>query len=66
MSATLLTSREAADLLNYKSTKSFNRSVHQYGIPHKYTGGRLAFDRVRLLAWVQTFRPAKRGPKGRS
>lgn len=63
MSDTFLTSAEAAALLNYRSVKGFNRAVHQFGIPHRYTGGRLAFERARLLAWVQTFRPSKRGPK---
>lgn len=63
MSDVLLTSREAAALLNYRNPKSFNRAVHRLGMPHRYAGGRLAFDRARLLAWVATYTPKKRGPK---
>ena len=58
-----LTTREVMDLLGYKNASSFNRALHRFGIPHKYVGGRLSFDRSRVLAWRQTFKPAKRGPK---
>lgn len=60
-----LTSAEAMKALNYTNPKAFNRAVHALGIPHRYTGGRLAFEEHRLRAWVQTYKPKKRGPKPR-
>lgn len=61
-----LTSSEAAVLLNYKSAKTLNAAIRPQGIPHKYVGGRLAFDPERLEAWRQTHHPKKRGPKPRA
>jgi hypothetical protein len=65
MSPRYLNSREAMAHLGtfYTNAKSWNAAVHRYGIPHRYIGGRLAFEASKLEAWVQTFRPAKRGRK---
>ena len=60
-----MTSREAMEFLRYTNLKSFSQAVHRLGIPHRYAGGRLVFDRARLVAWVQTYQPKKRGPKPR-
>lgn len=61
MSDRWLTSREAMARMNYTSVKAWNRAVHRYGIPHRYIGGRLAFEAARLDAWVITHQPVKRG-----
>lgn len=57
----LLTSREAMAVLGgYTNIQAFNRAVHRLGIPHRYVGNRLRFDRARILAWVQTYKPTRK------
>lgn len=50
----------------YRSPKSWNAAIHRHGIPHRYVGGRLVFEKARLDAWVRNYRPAKRGPKAKT
>jgi hypothetical protein len=57
MTEGFMNARQAMAFLGtYTNRQAFNRAVHRYGIPHRYVGRRLVFERARLESWVRCSR----------